>query len=132
MARPTDYKEPDTLVSALDYLKNFEKEGDVIPTIEGLAFKLDVARKTIYDWASQEDKKEFCNIVEQILSFQAKTLVNKGLTGDFNSNIAKLMLTKHGYSDKQDITSGGEKLETPIIPLNVSRDDGDKKDNKPK
>ncbi|WP_415843310.1 terminase small subunit [Xenorhabdus thuongxuanensis] len=30
-------------------------------------------------------------------------LINKGLTGDFNSTIAKMMLTKHGYSDKQEI-----------------------------
>jgi len=30
-------------------------------------------------------------------------LVNKGLTGDFNATITKLMLANHGYSEKQSI-----------------------------
>ena len=47
---------------------------------------------------------------------QEKDLINKGLTGDFNSTITKLILTKHGYSDKQDIDHSG-------INLTVSKDD---------
>ena len=30
-------------------------------------------------------------------------LINGGLMGDFNASIAKVMMTKHGYSDKQEI-----------------------------
>ena len=52
------------------------------------------------------------------------TLIAKGLKGEFNASITKLMLTKHGYTDKQDVTTGGKELPTPIIPLNaIQRDD---------
>jgi F0F1-type ATP synthase gamma subunit len=38
--------------------------------------------------------------------------MNCGLTGEFNSTIAKLALANHGHSEKSqtDITSGGEKI----------------------
>lgn len=69
-----------------------------------------MSRKTLYNWADQND--DFLHIFELILSEQEKTLVKYGLEGKFNSTITKLMLTKHGYHDKQetDITSGGDKL----------------------
>ena len=53
----------------------------------------------------------FSNIFEKLMSEQEKVLVNKGLTGDYNSTIAKLILTKHGYSDKQDIDLGEKTFE---------------------
>ena len=34
---------------------------------------------------------------------QEKTLVNGSLRGEMNPAISKMMLTKHGYSDKQEI-----------------------------
>ena len=38
---------------------------------------------------------------------------NKGLRGEFNSNICKLMLGKHGYKDKGEWTGSDNK---PLIP----------------
>lgn len=110
--RPTEYNES-VLEKAREYfISGWQEDGDVIPSIEGLALYLGLTRPTIYDWKKHEDKQDFSYIVEQILILQSKKLFTGGLTGDFNSSIAKLMLTKHGYSDKieTDITSKGEKI----------------------
>lgn len=109
--RPTEYG-VELLEKANKYL--FERPVDeVIPSIEGLADYLGITRTTIYDWESQEDKKEFSYIVEQVRHKQAKELVNKGLEGKFNASIAKVILTKHGYTDKQEIdhTTKGERID---------------------
>lgn len=117
MARPTDYS-PEIVAKARDYLTNFEGHGDVVPTIAGLADTLGISRETIYDWSSQEEKAEFSDIVEAIRGKQERVLANKGLKGDFNPTIAKLMLTKHGYSDKQELAGpGGEPLNPPVIQI---------------
>lgn len=98
MPRPTDYSE-EVLIKTREYI-----DGDaIVPTVAGLSGHLGVARSTIYDWASQEDKKEFSDIIESLLSKQEEQLIAKGLSGKFNPTITKLILTKHGYSDKQEI-----------------------------
>jgi len=109
--RPTDYSEKIPLL-AEDYLAHYEGLGEVLPSIEGLSEYLGVARSTIYEWAKDEKKKEFSDILEKVLAAQGKKLINSGLLGKFNSTITKVMLTKHGYRDQTetDITSGGEKI----------------------
>lgn len=101
--RPTEYSQ-EILDKAKDYRDNLP-EDEVVHSIEGLALHINLNRSTIYDWRSQEGKVEFSNIVEAILEKQGKTLVNKGLSGVFNSSISKVMLTKHGYREGQDITT---------------------------
>lgn len=102
MARPTDYSD-DILKKAREYLSTYEKQGKAVPSVAGLALYLGVHRDTIYDWSSQEDKQEFSDIVKQCLAKQEETLITNGLKGEFNASITKLLLTKHGYSDKQEI-----------------------------
>jgi hypothetical protein len=114
MARPTDYNEA-ILELSKSYLKNLPKE-EKVHSIEGLADYLDISRTTIYDWISQEDKAEFSYIVGQILNKQGKTLINKGLIGEFNQSITKVMLTKHGYREGIEQTGkDGEKLTVQLI-----------------
>lgn len=125
MARPTDYSE-EILTKTQDYLENYEQHGDAIPSIAGLAIHLNLSRTTIYDWASQEDKKEFSYILENILSQQEKTLISKGLKGEFNSSITKLALGKHGYTDKQDVTSDGKPLSLSFDNAFASKTEGDR------
>lgn len=114
MARPTDYKE-ELLEKARDYRANWNAiyPNDVVPSLEGLALHIGISRETIYAWEGQEGKEEFSDIVDVIRKGQAKELVNKGLKGDFNSSIAKVMLSKHGYSEKTEIdhTTKGEKID---------------------
>jgi hypothetical protein len=146
--RPTDYsqeileKAQEYLVSCIDEEYDWTKtEGDKstsyehrirvkLPSIEGLAKYLGVARSTVYLW--EKDYPEFSDILEEILSEQAQRLINNGLSGDYNPTISKLILTKHGYSDKSetDITSGGKPI--PILAsMNVSTHNGDQENSQP-
>ena len=104
--RPTKYSN-DTLIFARDYLNHYEKHGDQIPSIAGLAVILGVRRETLHVWAKEEGKEEFSNILGEILATQEKVLISKGLTGDFNPTIVKLILGKHAYHDRRDNTITG-------------------------
>ena len=113
--RPTIY-DKDIVSTTQWYVdKGWEELGDAIPSIAGLSDHLGIPRQTIYDWASQEEKKEFSDILQRILSKQERTLLNKGLKNEFNSNIAKLALGKHGYSDKTELTGKDGKNLIPTI-----------------
>lgn len=97
--RPSLYTE-EILARSREYLENFEDHGDAIPSIAGLAILLKVSRQSLYNWA--EKHEDFLDILESIKAKQEQTLINKGLTGEFNAAITKLALGKHGYSDKQE------------------------------
>ena len=91
---------PEALLLAQDYIENYkETYGDVVPTIVGLAITLGVATKTVYNWAKPENP-EFLHIFNMVEQKQHRDLVNGGLIGGFNPAVSKMMLTKHGYSDK--------------------------------
>lgn len=93
---------------------SYEKKIKVrLPTIEGFALFLGVDKSTLYEWGEKYD--QFSYALEKIITEQKKRLLEKGLSGDYNSTIAKLILSSnHGMSDKTDVTSGGEKI-TPIL-----------------
>ena len=103
--RPTKYTE--TLVKkARAYVKGDwkrEENGGVIPTIAGLSLYLGVARDTIHEWANDPKKALFSDIINDLRSIQRQLLMSKGLSGDFNSGVARLILGHHGYREKQDI-----------------------------
>lgn len=122
MARPTLYG-PDILEKAQHYLLVLPSD-EVVHSIEGLADFLDISRPTIYDWASKENEDgsltypEFSYIIESLMQKQGKKLINGSLKGELNANISKLMLTKHGLSDKQEVTGkDGEKLSMGVVIL---------------
>jgi hypothetical protein len=83
------------------YKNGAGEEYEALPSVEGLATYLGVARSTVYKWADEEDKCSFSDTLEKLLSKQATMLINKGLIGDFNSNIVKMMLSSHGYADRK-------------------------------
>ena len=101
--RPTKYNQ-DILDKTLAYLDDyFDVYQHVIPSIAGLSLVLDINRDTIHAWAKQDDKQEFSDMLQKLNAKQQQILISKGLSGEFNSNITKLVLTKHGYHDKQDV-----------------------------
>lgn len=97
-----------------------------LPSIEGLARYLAVHRDTLYEWAKLHP--EFSDILEAVRAEQAQRLINNGLSGDYNPTITKLMLTKHGYSDKSELTGkDGEPLQVSwLSPSNTNQDSGRK------
>lgn len=104
--RPTDYSEQiakhawDYISRCNDSLKDNRLTVN-LPSIEGLAMHLEVSRSTVYLW--QKEYPEFSDILEVLLQKQAQALLNNGLSGSYNSTIAKLILTKHGYTDKAEV-----------------------------
>lgn len=98
--RPTKYTE-ELLEKARKYIGGqWEIEGDAIPSVAGLSVYLGVRRETLHVWANEEGKEEFSNMLGQMLAKQENILLNKGLTNEHSSVITKLVLSKHGYSDK--------------------------------
>ena len=88
-----------------------------LPTVEGFARHIGVPRRTIYDW--RDNHPEFSHTLDKILIEQQERLINKGLAGDYNSTIAKLILSSnHGMAERKDVTSG----DLPIPLLNAIRD----------
>lgn len=81
-----------------------------LPTIEGLAVYLDINKDTIYTW--RKEYEEFSDLIDKLLAKQANMLISKGLSGDYNTVIAKVLLTKHGYNDRveTDVTTKGESI----------------------
>lgn len=123
MARPTEYNSK-VLAKARDYLKNYEQYGDVVPTVAGLACELDFHRDTLYEWAKHEDKKDFSDILTRVMQIQERKLVSGGLVGGFNPAVTKMMLTKHGYSDKQELDhSSKDGSMSPLVVVLDSDDD---------
>ncbi|MCA1565833.1 MAG: DNA-packaging protein [Acidobacteria bacterium] len=73
----------------------------LLPTIERLALTLGVHRDTLRVWG--DESQEFSAILERLRASQADKLLQNGLTGRYNSTIVKLVLTKHGYVEKQEV-----------------------------
>lgn len=86
-----------------------------LPTIEGLANHLDINKTTVYEWESKYP--EFSDDISKLRQSQAEELINNGLAGTYNPAITKVLLTKHGYVEKNetDLTSGGDKLNFNVI-----------------
>ena len=120
--RPTKYT-PELLEKAHKYVNGEFLLDGVIPSIEGLALFLEIARETCHTWRHEEGKEEFSDILEKVLAKQAVMTINGALNNEFNASIAKLLLGKHGYSDRSttDITSGGKpiKNEWHLHPVTV-------------
>ena len=117
MGRPTKLTE-EIIKKAENYIAgDWEKLKHVMPSAVGLAKVIGVSKKTLYNWADNND--EFLHILAELNTEQEFTLLNKGLTGEFNTAITKLVLTKHDYSDKvsQDVTSSDGSMKPTIIEL---------------
>ncbi len=130
--RPTEYT-PELLEKAYEYLKTCvdteeDKENGIkqkvkIPSKGGLAVALNVSRDSLYEWA--KNHKEFSDIMEQMSSIQEERLLNKGLSGDYNPTIAKVLLTKHGYREGIEQTGKeGKDLFPKVTPEEKEKMDG--------
>jgi hypothetical protein len=107
--RPSKYSDELCRKARLYVKGGYAEAGDVVPQIAGLACELGIRRETIYAWVQEPDKEEFSNIVAECLSAQERKLFNGSLSGDLNPAISKLMLTKHGYSERiQQEVSGAD------------------------
>ena len=123
--RPTGYSE-EILEKTNTYLTECVEQNK-LPSIARLARYLLVSRTTIYEWSGKH--KEFSYILDDVLSEQEASALEKGLNGEWNPTIVKLLLGKHGYSEKSqtDITSGGKRIKNDwhIHPVTTSKNGED-------
>ena len=102
MARTSTYTK-DMLTKTIDYIENYENYDDEIPTMIGLSYRLQVSKKTIYNWSKVSENHELLHALGMLKNNQHRVLLNKGLKSEFNTAICKLMLmNNHGYSDKKE------------------------------
>jgi hypothetical protein len=90
-------------LSIHEYIENHSDYDDLVPSVEGLSYFLNVSRKTIYNWADSDD--EILHTLDRLKTKQAKMLLSGGLSNAMNPTITKLMLSNHGYSEKIDSVS---------------------------
>lgn len=145
--RPTKYKE-EFCAKVDEYLKehqdeevqvvkqaNAEKGYEMfdnklkvkLPTIEGFARYVDVNKTTLYEWETEHPN--FSNALEKIRTEQKERLINSGLSSEYNSTIAKLILSSnHGMSDRGIVNTEDEdgKL-VPITGIVINTPDAGKK-----
>lgn len=116
VGRPTAYKE-EYIEAVDDYLaENIDSYEENrfnvnLPTIEGFAVYIGVNKSSLYEWSEKHER--FSDSLEKILHEQQKRLINSGLSGQYNSTIAKLILSSnHGMSEKNEIdhTSKGKQI----------------------
>lgn len=93
-----------------------------LPTIYGLAAYLRVNKDTLYEWSKHYP--EFSDALEDISAEQAKRLVDKGLSGDYNPTIAKLILSSnYGLREKTDVTSDDKPIQGNTIVFKDFKDE---------
>ena len=99
--RPSKYTK-ELLESCAQYVDDWDKDGDIIPTNCGLACRINIAEDTIYAWLKDENKPEFSEYIKKIERKQKQILVNNGLGGVFNAKITTLLLSGHGVIEKTE------------------------------
>lgn len=102
VGRPTKYT-PELLEKAREYLSVYADKGEAIPSIVGFAIHCGIHKSMVYEWMKDPEKKEFSDIAKDIVQHQEMVLMRGGLLKTFDSSITKLILGKHGYSDKQEV-----------------------------
>jgi len=117
--RPTKYKE-EFIDKAYEYIqacadeeyqltKSFSDKGESwdnkirvkLPTIGGFALFIGVSERVLYDWGNEND--DFLQALNDIKEEQKRKLLDNGLSGHYNSTIAKLILSSnHGMAEKRE------------------------------
>ena len=84
-------------------------------------------RDTIYEWAKQDP--DFSDIVRRLMQSQADKLLQNGLAGRWNASITKLILSKHGYVEKQETDLRVKEMPKPLLGGESQDGDGVSTDN---
>lgn len=88
-----------------DYIDGAYVEcGDIIPSVAGACVMVKCSKSMLSEWSINDQL--LAGLLDELKVAQERALINGALSGEYNSNIAKLiMATHHGYSDKVDTTT---------------------------
>jgi len=109
--RPTK-RTPELIDKARNYVNVYKR---LIPSHQDLCLHLDISETTLYRWA--EDDDEFREILAKVKLTQFSVAMDGGLGGDMNANLVKLLMGKHGLSEKStvDQTSSDGSMSAPTV-----------------
>ena len=102
--RPTKYND-EVLAKAKEYLEAWEELGDYIPQLAGLSEHCQISETSRKKYEAENE--EFATVCARVRARQQRVLINKGLSRQSEASLSKLLLMKHGYSDRveQDVKS---------------------------
>lgn len=98
--RPTKYIPEIIYPKIEEYISECGREATELPTVEGLAIKLDVNPDTLFEWSKVHP--EFSESIKKILARQKKQLMNDGMYGGKEVNAAMaifLLKANHGMNE---------------------------------
>ena len=103
--RPTKYND-EILIQSFLYCRDFHKRNadlnkfrEAAPSIVGLARFINISRETIYQWAKDEDKPEFSDIVRTLEEDRELILLNKALYKELSDKAAGIALSIIGIRE---------------------------------
>jgi hypothetical protein len=99
VGRPSKYT-AEMQAQADSYVFNWH-ETDKIPSRVGLCCFIGIDKSTSYEW--EQSYPQFSDTLRKVDTLQEQVGLNKGITGEFNSTITKLVLANHGYSERQSL-----------------------------
>ena len=95
------------------YLKECKLK-DVLPSQVEFALSVGVSERTIVRWKKKYE--EFCQALEYLHTVQENELIQKGLTGEYNPTICKLILcSNHGYNKRSDVTTKNNMITLQVV-----------------
>lgn len=100
------------VAKAQEYIDTWESSDDPVPMLCGLAVHCGICTATVSVWQGNPENEAFAKVCARVKSEQERVLLQKGLTRQHDNSITKLMLMRHGYSDRQEIdhTTKGESI----------------------
>lgn len=102
VGRPTVYSDETPEIVRAYARGGYETHGHLLPTVEGLAEVLGVTKQTLHNWLADTNKSQFIDAFDELKSKQCRVLIEKGLVGEYNSTITKLMLShNHNIIEKR-------------------------------
>lgn len=80
---------------ALFYLaeNGWKEADDIVPSVAGLAFRLNTSTHRVCE--ATKENEEFAYLINCLQTVQARELINGGLLGAFNAEIAKFVLEQN-------------------------------------
>lgn len=113
MARPTKLSQR-LVKKARKYVAGeWTNDGRVIPTHAGLARFIGVSLRSVERWTLQgkdenaaKNESDLARVISDLNDLQQEVLINRGLSGGFNATVTKLLLARHGYVEKKEMSVG--------------------------
>jgi hypothetical protein len=100
-----------------------------LPSIQGLCVYLKVSHRTLGRWlaaASGEENNhnynvELCKGIDEVVAlietWQAATTIEQAMVKNYDSAFSRLLMAQHGWRDKTDVTTDGDKVQNTSVVL---------------